>query len=503
MWILVVPSATLSIDESNLSQLRNGCLGVNWASPFSGVSCKCLVTAWTSISLEDNVGDEFSSNKVFKKIMQRSRSGVLNSSILPSEVWSEIFYWATYNPAREYGNFLGIKPFDSIEAVDDNTLIEDSFRVKRCISMVCWRWKNLISKYLYEDIRVRHGSLALAQTLERSKETTSGGGIGLYVKRVMIPVVLDRGPWMDAIGKNTRRILECCQNLLVFCRFHPFMVKMNADDFHASVVRIDDLELQKIRRVDWDNSPITAWWPVVPMPKFVWKLQELEILSIGGDNFPWMPNDLEDTSLVDVVLPKVHTLRVRSFLRHGLPGLKLAQLNLPSLNRLILERCPDNFNMTATRFPDTFAGSKITTLEFGRDIRFMWADCLAEMLVYCPNVERLYFPVFSVKVMREDVSRETVFPKLKFVAFHSTIMSPFLYDETRAWTQLYGHVEAFCGNSAPFPNLRDVELCGKDWDQFVNDDRFELVTQVITGSSEDLTLHRYGQILARSESLTE
>ena len=424
--------------------------------------------------------------------MTSSTKGSSCSVVLPSEIWSEVFYWATMNPARELDTLVGLKPFDSIEVIEDNSFMEKAFKMKRYISMVCWSWRILVAKYLYEDLRVRHGSTVLAETLEKSK---NGIGLGVFVKRVMIPVVLDRGPWMDAIGRNTRRILQCCPNLLVFSRFHPFMVRMHIDDFHASTARIDDLYLPNVRRVDWDNSPITAWWPVVPMPKFVWDLENLEVLSIGGDNFPWMPNDNDDSVLVDVLLPKVHTLRVRSFLRHGLPGLKLAQLNLPSLKRLVLERCPDNFSISAGRFPDTFCGPKITTLELGRDVRFMWADCIAEMLVHCPNIKNLYFPVFSVKVLRDEVIRDCVFPNLKYIAFHSTLNSPFLYDETRAWTQLYGHFEAFCADTSSFPCLKTIELFGREWDEFISDDRFELITQVIVGTSGSMTLIRDGQIL--------
>jgi len=89
---------------------------------------------------------------------------------LPDEVWQCIFYHATDNPARaewEHDGPMDIQPFDVFREVSERELAEEALRTKTTICLICIKWQNLSAKFLFEDIRIRHGSFALAQKLEQ------------------------------------------------------------------------------------------------------------------------------------------------------------------------------------------------------------------------------------------------------------------------------------------------------------------------------------------------
>ncbi len=70
-----------------------------------------------------------------------------------------------------------------------------------------------ICQILFEDIRIRHGSFALAQKLEQA----IGHSFGAYVRRITIPVDL-AGDWDKTLEVSARRILEACPNTRILAR---------------------------------------------------------------------------------------------------------------------------------------------------------------------------------------------------------------------------------------------------------------------------------------------
>ena len=55
--------------------------------------------------------------------------------------------------------------------------MEDTLPFKR--NLVCKEWQASTIKFLYEDIRIRHGARSLVEVLERSTKDMGSAGYGL------------------------------------------------------------------------------------------------------------------------------------------------------------------------------------------------------------------------------------------------------------------------------------------------------------------------------------
>ena len=238
-----------------------------------------------------------------------------------------------------------------------------------------------------------------------------------------------------------------------------------------ATISLDGIDLPKLCRVDWDNSPIGAWRKLVPAPDFVWTSESLRVLTIAGDNLPWTLGRAHNVS--EVFLPKVHTLRLRFMLRYGLPGLANAQICLPSLRRLILDCIPDNFPALA----ESFCGPQIQILEIGRHFRFLTVDRITPLLDLCTNVEVLLLPVFFAKLLRPNRDQVENYLSLRHVVLHAT-KNLIARDEATIWTQISGHFLTFCGVDSQFTSVQVIELYGDEWTPILQDGRFEPMKQV-------------------------
>lgn len=398
---------------------------------------------------------------------------------LPPELWMRIFHWATYNPVRDLESICEIQPFESINAFETHLECEEAFVVKRALTLVCRRWRTMLREFLYEDIWVRHGCEALANALEASEKK-----YGLYVRRLLLPVMQDKpfAMWDVAVVQSAKRILDCCPNVVVISRFHPYYVKAGAADeadlsssdippFNASI------SLPSLLRVEWDNGNVfeNLSRAVVEAPDFVWNCESLQVLSIGGENFPWRPDVLQQMTVVH--LPNLHTLRIRSLHAFGIPGIRHYHMEVPAMRRIVLEKAEAMYSLVdgcLTRF-----GPQVLSVEVGKHVKFLRSDYISTILKYCPNLESLYFPIFWTKILRHKGSRRSTlsFPSVKTVGLHSVSYPD--DTEARRWNQLRGHFDILVGRISKYPSLEQIVLHGNAWAAIVSNSMFINILRLV------------------------
>lgn len=199
---------------------------------------------------------------------------------LPDEIWQFIFYLATDNPARresEHDGPMELEPFETFQEGEDRDSAREAFEVKISISIVSAKWRNLSAKFLFEDIRIRQGSYALARKLDEPITPSSNITFGAYVRRTIIRVG-GAGVWTKTLEASARRIVLACPNTQILARRQESCKARYPRQHESKNKAIDDVQMPRLRRVDWNNSP--AHRPQIHgIPTFVWGVPTLEILS--------------------------------------------------------------------------------------------------------------------------------------------------------------------------------------------------------------------------------
>jgi hypothetical protein len=127
------------------------------------------------------------------------------SGTLPHEILIDIFRLATDNDARHSSVDDPWTPFEPAYAATRQVdLCKDALRTKHSLAIVSPLFNELISPYLYEHIWIRYGSPSLLQVLETSRDS-DGPGLGKFVRRV----VVSSTPQEGSLAINTRIIKCC------------------------------------------------------------------------------------------------------------------------------------------------------------------------------------------------------------------------------------------------------------------------------------------------------
>lgn len=103
----------------------------------------------------------------------------------------------------------------------------------------------------------------------------------------------------------------------------------------------DTFEVPLLSRLDWDNGTFVGDLSRMTIPSLgnLDGLSALQSLSIGG-HVPHClrGSDVRQFKLNELVLPNLHTLRVRDMTIFGVQNFAVCNLVVPSLRRVILEK---------------------------------------------------------------------------------------------------------------------------------------------------------------------
>ncbi|EJD05545.1 uncharacterized protein FOMMEDRAFT_152870 [Fomitiporia mediterranea MF3/22] len=451
---------------------------------------------------------------------------------LPPELWARVFFWATFSSARDVSSLLTVPLFDGIAHREDDFQVRQALVTKLTLALVCRQWRALSEQYLYEDIWVRHGKQVLADTFESSKRDCSQDiGLGRHVKRIVLAQLQNNNPsqwhsrhWAD---EYTSRIVRCCPNLLALSRYYDISVKCDDDDdetmleegiqgllerYENECCSIHDPPLPTMRRLDWSNgTAVDPWRPTISaVPSSVWSAEQLEVLSLAGDNYFWAPTELQALSSGGrghILLPNLHTLRVGSLYAFGVPGVSNYMLVLPALRRIILDRGEALHRLidcvVASSPASSSAQSKsspnvpnVKALEVGTPHwRFSRSDYISTFIRHYPTAESLHYPVFFARPLRwrrlrdnglsyGPVEQQRVFSSLRHVGLHAEPNPELTYPERNGdaiWAHLHAHARSLLGSTSPtllesrLPCVNSITLHGLSWISLINDKRFYFI----------------------------
>ena len=98
-------------------------------------------------------------------------------TVLPPELWIEIFEWASHNPFLDVNQ--SHSPFQPIPT--RYNIRDPNLNVRLTISLVCRQWRLWVARLLYSDIKIEDHNCAsgLRKALERP--TTADGYYGQMV----------------------------------------------------------------------------------------------------------------------------------------------------------------------------------------------------------------------------------------------------------------------------------------------------------------------------------
>ncbi|THH07799.1 hypothetical protein EW145_g3133 [Phellinidium pouzarii] len=387
---------------------------------------------------------------------------------LPPELLTHIFGLATYSPARFIESLEEPEPLQEDSAIAQ---CDAALETKYSLALSCSFFRSLSECFLYEDIRIRHGSGDLLKALEKSTKGTVNRN-GDLVRRISVfPIGYDEGGhWYENISEHTIRILRCCPNIQVLTR-PPMPVIRTSEPVNgqeADSFVINDLKFSSLYRVDWYNSPFDRLPSPMPTPRFIWQTPSIRTLTLGPDYSDFHPGEQE----IIMNLPDLHTLRVRSMNSFGQllgDGNPRIDVKLPSLRRLIIQKADAVYLLYFGR-PLSRAASKLRAIELGMDKRFLYHDFMSVLLMHCPNTTELSFHVFFTCPTRRNLPTSAV--QFVYDVEHvglSAAKSDDMPWEEDTWQRLTEHFESLCGQQTRFSKLKRITLYGAQWAEYILD----------------------------------
>ncbi|KAL5512508.1 hypothetical protein ACEPAG_3161 [Sanghuangporus baumii] len=393
---------------------------------------------------------------------------------LPPEVLLSIFELATYNTTRQIDHLVDLPPFEAIYSEERDALDKEALRMKRSLSLTCSLFRQMTVKLLYEDVWIRHGSSCLLETFRGpGAGSDSNHGAGRYVRRVILtPNAFDDAP----------QILAFCPNLRIISRASS-LARSNSGPV------LNNLFSPQLHRIDWIDILAEKEFSLNRSPQFFWHSPILRVLTLDTDNLftpeaeeTWGPENRE----ILINLPQLHTLRLRSCDTLGDPEESWYSIQLPSLQRLVLERPLALYALHSGCL--AFYGSRIKTLELGRYRRFLRIDAISIALGYCPNVDTLLFPVSTTMPPAKnalDAPRTGWLEyRVKHIGLNASVENGLDHQVSNTWihVQLKDLVDAFLGEGTRFTALERITLYGSEWREIVCDETFEPIAKTVHSS---------------------
>lgn len=377
---------------------------------------------------------------------------------LPSELWLEIFRFATTTPnliflhATTYHPFQVVPPDKSYKYPKT----EFSFRVKAAISLVCRRWNELARDLLYEDIVIpevpRIGDMKhqlIGNEANHSidiEDDTDASRPRYRVQRILLPFTSTTTRVKTTNISDVNAIIQHYSSTLIALYRPNFSInyvrgRMIIYEFPAG----DCPPLPSLKRLDWWHSDEASRTGGINSLTHVLRVSpNIQYLSLGGHSASMF---MEDGA---VALPDLTTLRLQTmsmtFMFH------LHKWHLPSLRNLVL----DNIRLTYTfsimeGFWDVF-GAQLRTVEFGRYLTYLLdPTTIQRILNGCPNLEEFsYYSKFTLKPLPPDE------PHMSLAVVRMNLEDL----EMQMENSLESHLIAWCAYG--YPNLRRILLYGSE-----------------------------------------
>ncbi|KAF9245893.1 hypothetical protein BU15DRAFT_85553 [Melanogaster broomeanus] len=352
---------------------------------------------------------------------------------LPPEIWITIFRWATSPsagyPAPYYEPFrASFEEFDEL------------LRTKGALVQVCRLWRDLASVFLYEDVRVRHGSESLREALASYRDLedeASQGWLGRCVRRLELPHPQTATERPDSTH-NVVQILKSCPSLKTLVR--PFM---------RQALRLYTVSLPSLTRLEWwhyNNAARSGG--INSLAHVLRDTPSLRFLTLGGESWA------SPAAQIPIHLPALTTLRLRRL--NILFMTQICRWELPSLVHVVVDFPPEECGLESlwSKF-----GHQLCTVEFGRNIAFLMTEQISLFLRGAPRVERFNYFMHFTRAPPELLPDEQ--SSLQCVGVHAFPCAML----NNVWNHRNSHFDFLSSQS--LPALKRVVLHG-DWQEIMD-----------------------------------
>lgn len=355
-------------------------------------------------------------------------------SQLPPELWIIVFRWATYPsdgyPAPYYQPFRA-----SLET------FHEPLKTKHALVRVCRLWQALATVFLYEDVRIRHGSGNL--------KTVLADFLGSLVRRLELPYAQTA---TEKLGDthDVVEILASCPSLKTLVRPFfgepPYSVRY---EFPAEIASLSSLT----RLEWWHYNSAARSGGINSLTDVLRNAPSLQFLALGGEF--WVGSMHLDPP---IRLPALATLRLKRvnalFVWH-----MIKHWELPSLVHVVIDYPADHGGLDELWLQ---FGSQLCTVEFGRNIAFHLTDQISPFLRGCTGVKIFnYFVNFTAPPTEALLVEQSSLQCLGIHAFPCDILDD-------SWRHLSRHFDFL--SSRFLPALKRIVLYG-NWQQIVRDSR--------------------------------
>ncbi|KAI0066421.1 hypothetical protein BV25DRAFT_1377407 [Artomyces pyxidatus] len=368
---------------------------------------------------------------------------------LPPELWIHIFHLATSSPALHASQYEPFHPsFLSQDAAS-------TLKVKSAIALVCRHWRAMSLEMLYEDVRIRHGDVALGRALV---------GHGRWVRRAILPYHHSETPTPHPIPALD--ILRQCPRLEVLVRpplgWPPDRLRF---EFPAEAI-----SLPLLKRLDWwHHNPADRSGGINSLNEVLRSAPNLEYLSYGGEM--WQVS----LSRRSLELPALKVLRLRHidaiFVR------QICTWRLPSLTHLVME-WPTHPQVVEVLWETL--GPGLETVELGIHLGFALRDYLSTVLTGCSNLREINYYIFFTMRLRDSVVHE----HLKRVGLHAHANLTIDSNDDVVWAHVEDHLKAY--HTETFPSLTEFVLYGPEWEPLIQHGRFSELEAMVAADGRSL-----------------
>ncbi|PPQ87988.1 hypothetical protein CVT25_001067 [Psilocybe cyanescens] len=144
----------------------------------------------------------------------------IKAPILPVEIWTKIFAFATHIPGSfEVNNYAAIAAFTrDRHGICLGNRYKETMQTKLSFSLVCKYWNGIAQQFIFEYLRIRTGDEAchIATMLERmSRQAGFREGPGRWTIRIDL-VLEGVHEWLPKHARAMSRIFKHCPNLVCF-----------------------------------------------------------------------------------------------------------------------------------------------------------------------------------------------------------------------------------------------------------------------------------------------
>ncbi|KAF8899140.1 hypothetical protein BD779DRAFT_1666862 [Infundibulicybe gibba] len=371
---------------------------------------------------------------------------------LPTEIWIEIFKWATYSPRQsrwwssdiEHDNVY--VPF---ERAPGQTIESETLNARRNLGLVCKQWKVLTEGFLYQDVNIRRGAHALRELFDRKEQHGSHHGLARLFSRIQTVT----GPHVDSV--TPIEILKCCTEIKTLVRPQYLQSEILSFEFD-----IDCPRLPLLRRLEWwHNREAARSGGINSLQVVLQNAPNLRYLFLGG-----VPS-INCIGLAYISLPELQTLRFH-LQNSGILRMLVTRWSLPSLKCVITDTPMTGLAMLAIW--ETY-GSQLLAVEFGKHLRFLMFDYLTQCMKLCPNLESISYSLFFAVAPNLAKAHRSI----KYVNIDASV-NDFLVDGESIWAIINQHFSALLGGM--FPALERIVFYG-DWRGIISHQRFNSIRQ--------------------------